>query len=155
MTATNHMLTGAVIAATVQQPFLVVPLAILSHFVLDMFPHFGVEESDTADRNNHPLFRKVLATDLTILTLALILVPVLFHGEVSWWVLLLGMLAAWIPDVVWLVHFWHDHKGRVRKPPHRLTRFHQRIQWLEHPRGIVVEVIWFVGALVVLALVAS
>lgn len=155
MTATNHMLTGAVIAAAVQQPWLVVPLAFASHFVLDAFPHFGVEESDTAERNNHPLFRLVLKVDLIILFIALIAVPILLSGSVSWWVLLLGMLAAWIPDVVWLSHFWHDHKGHVRKKPIRLTKFHQKIQWFEKPPGIITEIIWFGGAIATLAIIAT
>jgi len=149
------MLTGAVIAAMVREPLLVVPLAVLSHFVLDAFPHFGVEESDTLERNNHPLFRAVLTLDLLVLFTALIFVPILFHGAVQWWVLLLGMLMAWIPDAVWLVHFYHDKKGHLRKPPNRLTRFHQKIQWFEHPPGIVTEIIWFGGSLAALALIAS
>jgi hypothetical protein len=155
MTATNHMLTGAVIAAAVQQPLLVVPLAFLSHFVLDMFPHFGVEESDTLARNNHPLFRAVLLADLIILFTALLLVPLLFHTAVSWWILLLGMLAAWLPDVVWLAHFWHDRKGHVRKAPIGLTRFHQKIQWFERPHGIITEIIWFAGAITTLTIIAA
>jgi hypothetical protein len=155
MTATNHMLTGAVIAAAVQQPLLVVPLAFVSHFVLDMFPHFGVEESDTAARNNHPLFRIVLTADLVILALVLVLVPILFNDHVSGWILLLGMIAAWIPDVVWIVHFWRDRRGYERKKPIALTRFHQKIQWFERPPGLITEVIWLGGALAVLSLVVE
>jgi uncharacterized membrane protein len=149
------MLTGAVIAATVQQPLLVVPLAFISHFILDMVPHFGIEESDTAERNNHPVFRTVLFVDLTILFIALLCVPIFFSGEVSWWVLVLGMLAAWIPDVVWLVHYWHDYKGHVRKEPLHLTKFHQKIQWFEEPHGLIVEILWLAGAVTVLATVAT
>ena len=155
MTATNHMLTGAVIAAAVRQPLLVVPLAFLSHFILDMFPHFGVAESDSSERNNHPLFRAVLTLDLTVLAIALVAVPLLFNSDVPGWVLLLGMLSAWIPDVVWIAHFYHDHKGHTRKPPIRLTRFHQKIQWFERPPGIITEIIWFAGSLTALALIAS
>jgi len=155
MTATNHMLTGAVIAAVVQQPLLVAPLAFISHFLLDMVPHFGVEESDTAERNNHPIFRTVLFIDLAILFAALLCVPILFSGEVSWWVLLLGMLSAWIPDAVWLMHYWYDYKGHVRKEPNRLTKFHQKIQWFEEPHGLIVEVLWLTGAVAVLFVVSS
>src|SRR5882757_8996027 len=106
MTATNHMLTGAVIAAAVRQPALVVPLSFLSHFVLDMIPHFGGAAEDPKLRNNHPLFRKVLTADIVVLLAALFAVPFIFDGHVQWWVLLLGMLAAYAPDVVWLIQFW-------------------------------------------------
>jgi hypothetical protein len=149
------MLTGAVIAAAVQQPLLVVPLAFISHFVLDMFPHFGVEESDTAARNNHPLFRAVLMADLMTLALALIFVPIVFSNHVSWWILLIGMFAAWIPDIVWIIHFWHDRRGHERKKPTGLTRFHQKIQWFERPPGLITEIIWLGGALTALALIAE
>ena len=150
------MLTGAVIAATVQQPWLVVPLAFLSHFVLDVFPHFGVEESDTAARNSHPLFKLVLSIDLIILSLALIIIPITMSGHgVRWWVLLLGMLAAWVPDVVWIDHLYRDLRGHTRKPPHRLTRFHQKIQWFERPPGLITELIWLAGSITVLVLVTS
>lgn len=155
MTATNHMMTGAVIAAAVQQPWLVLPLAFLSHFTLDMLPHFGIKESDSKARNRHPFFRSVLLADIAILLVALVLIPVLFSGSVSWWILLLGMLAAWLPDAVWVTHFWHDHKGRQRKEPMWLTRFHQKIQWFEKPLGLVTEVIWLVGTFVVLGMIAS
>jgi hypothetical protein len=155
MTATNHMLTGAVIAAAVRQPLLVVPLAFLSHFILDMFPHFGVAESDSMERNKHPLFRAVLTLDLVVLFAALIAVPLFFDTNVPGWVLLLGMLSAWVPDIVWIAHFYHDHKGHERKRPTRLTRFHQKIQWFERPPGIVTEVIWFAGSLTLLAIIAS
>lgn len=155
MTATNHMLTGAVIAAAVHQPWLVVPLALVSHFVLDSLPHFGVAEGDIRARNRHPLFRTVLAVDLAILFTALLLIPLLFSGKVSGWILLAGMLAAWLPDVVWVSHFWHDRQGHAKKEPVWLTRFHQKIQWFERPFGLIVEVLWLAGTLAALSLIAS
>jgi hypothetical protein len=44
MTGFNHGMAGAVIALTVKQPVLAVPLAFLSHFATDMIPHFGLDE---------------------------------------------------------------------------------------------------------------
>jgi len=149
------MLTGAVIATAVQQPWLVVPLAFLSHFVLDTFPHFGIHESDSAERNAHPFFRTVLTVDLVLVFLALVLIPILFSSLVSWWVILLGMLAAYAPDVVWIAHFWHDKKGHDRKEPIWLTKFHQKIQWFEKPPGIATEIIWLGLTISLLAYIAS
>jgi len=137
------MLTGAVIAVGVQHPLLVLPFAFLSHFFLDIFPHFGVMEKDTPARNSHPLFKFVLFID-TILAIALLfIVPFAVVQGVNWWVIFFGMLIAWIPDSVWLAHYWHDHKGRMRTEPVWLTRFHLKIQWFEKPPGIVLELIWF------------
>jgi hypothetical protein len=157
MTATNHMLTGAVIATAVQQPWLVVPLAFMSHFVLDSVPHFGVggHEGDIKTRNRHPLFRVVLAVDIAILCVALVLIPLLFSGKVSGWLILAGMVAAWLPDIVWVSHFWHDKKGHALKEPAWLTRFHQKIQWFERPPGLIAEVLWLGGTLTVLGVIAA
>jgi len=149
------MLTGAVIAAAVQQPWLVVPLALVSHFVLDTVPHFGVVENDINARNRHPLFKTVLAVDLAVLFTALILIPLLFSGKVSGWVLLAGMVAAWLPDVVWVSHFWHNRKGHIVKEPSWLTRFHQKIQWFERPPGLAIEILWLLGTLVALSVIAA
>ncbi len=40
MTATAHALAGAVIATKISNPFIGLPLAFLSHFILDTIPHW-------------------------------------------------------------------------------------------------------------------
>ena len=137
------MLAGAVMAAGLQQPLLVVPLAFVSHFVLDLLPHFGVNEQDAPARSKHPLFLYILAID-TVLTLTLLaLLPFALKGVVSWWVVVLGMICAWVPDALWIRHFAHHLRGR-RPELGRFARFHQRIQWFERPVGIIVELAWFI-----------
>lgn len=152
MTAANHMITGAAIAVGVQQPWLIVPFALLSHFIMDTIPHFGVMESDTPERNSHPLFKLVLRLDILLVLTMLIAVPVLLKGYVAAWIVVLGMLCAWIPDLVWISHFWHDHNGRKRTTPLWLTRFHQKIQWFEKPPGIIVELVWFALVCVIIGM---
>lgn len=46
MTATAHAIIGAVIAAKIANPLLAVPLAIGSHIVADMIPHWDVGTHD-------------------------------------------------------------------------------------------------------------
>jgi hypothetical protein len=145
MTAANHMITGAVIAAAVQRPLLVVPLALISHFILDVFPHFGVHHKDNSERNTHPLFKAVLLIDVLLVFVLLAGLPLLLHHNVHWWVVLVGMLMAWIPDTVWIRHFWHERRGIKRTEPVWLTRFHQKIQWFEKPPGIITEIVWLGG----------
>lgn len=50
MTATGHAVLGTIIAAKVGNPTLAVPLALLSHVVADMFPHWDV--ATNGDRKN-------------------------------------------------------------------------------------------------------
>ena len=40
MTATSHAIIGAVIAAKISNPFLAIPIAVLSHIAADVFPHW-------------------------------------------------------------------------------------------------------------------
>lgn len=40
MTATGHAVIGAVIAAKIGNPYLAIPLALLSHIAADAFPHW-------------------------------------------------------------------------------------------------------------------
>ena len=151
--ATNHMLAGAVVATGVQQPLLIVPLALISHFVLDMVPHFGIHENDHAKRNKHPLFHFVLAIDIAMVVALLVLLPSILSGAIDRWVLLLGMVLAWIPDAVWIRHFIHSRRGHELTKGW-LTKFHEKIQWFERPPGIVVEILWFVTMGTLLGLLA-
>lgn len=155
MMATNHMLAGAVVATGVQQPLLIVPLAFASHFLLDIVPHFGVHEDDHAKRNKHPLFRYVVAIDVTLVAALLASLPFVLKGAISGWALLLGMVLAWIPDAVWIRHFVRSHRGRPALGHSRLSKFHEKIQWFERPPGIVIEILWFFGMGVALGFLAA
>jgi hypothetical protein len=149
MTGTNHTLTGAVIAVVVKQPALAVPLAFVSHFVLDALPHFGV---DYHERHNYPSFKRVLGTDLVVMPLLLILVPFLLH---SWWVLT-AMLIAIAPDAIWFIKFYLDLRRGVKfqLPQDPFSRFHKRIQWGERPWGWRIEIAWAVFVMTLLVVLA-
>lgn len=152
MTATNHVLTGAVIATVVGSPVIAVPLAFASHFVLDAIPHFGIHEDDTLKRNGHWLFRSVVATDTVFTIAALALVPVALHNHVNAWSVLIAMLAALIPDLLWIPHFLHEIRHKVARARTKFMLWHQRIQWSETPWGLLVEMVWAAMAITVMAL---
>ena len=40
MTATGHAVIGTVIAASIPNPFIAIPIAVVSHIVADLFPHW-------------------------------------------------------------------------------------------------------------------
>lgn len=148
MTATNHMLAGAVVAVSIQHPLLIAPVAIVSHFVLDALPHFGVHRDDSAKRNKHPLFQYILAVDIALTIAMMALLPSVMRGAVSGWVLLLGMTFAFLPDVVWVQHFFGGLRNKQLQLS-RISRFHGKIQWGERSWGVAIEVVFF-GALAVL-----
>lgn len=149
MTATNHALTGAIIALAVKEPTLVVPLALLSHFILDVIPHFGIHEEDVNKRNTHWLFRTVVSIDAVLVLSLLIAVPLLANGNLSGWVILLGMLSALLPDSVWIYRFGRTMLTKIEHPYSKLSSFHQRIQWFEKPWGLPVEFVWMIVSILV------
>ena len=140
MTLVNHAAAGAVIALTIKQPYLVIPLALISHFVMDLIPHFGYP--------GHQGYKKILRHRLTYFYLFLDLVGWIF---LVWAMLGLSWLAyvaafmAVLPDIgrdLWRALFYYglEKKGKpFRRGP--LTKFHRWIQWCERPWGFIVEVI--------------
>lgn len=147
MTATNHILCGAVIATLIQNPVLGVPVAFASHFVLDALPHFGYKDvDDTKIILRHKLGRAVIITDVLVVCLLAVL---LYQAKP--YALLLGVVA-WSPDLIWsyIYVFYERHdKNHIRRG---LTNFHQQIQRYERPWGLIVELflaalfsVWLVG----------
>jgi hypothetical protein len=144
MIATNHALTGAAIVLTVKQPALALPLAFLSHFILDAIPHFGIHEDEPVKRNGHWLFKSVVSVDVILTLMALIAVPLTFNSEISGWWILLGMFVGISPDSVWIYRFLYEFRTKIVRPYGRFAHFHQRIQWSEKPWGIGVELAWII-----------
>lgn len=142
MTATNHALTGSLIGLMVGSPWLAIPLAFISHFVLDAIPHFGV--SDT--KLNTRLFTLYLVVDaifvLTLLTCIVVLQPA------SWVAALCGAIAATTPDLMWIPDYVRAHKGKALAQHRHIVLFHKNIQWFERPIGMLVEVAWSVGLVI-------
>jgi hypothetical protein len=154
MTATNHALTGAVIALAVKQPVLAVPLAFVSHFILDAIPHFGIHEDDHIKRNSHWLFRTVISIDTVLAIAMMITIPLLASETISWWIILLGMLAGIAPDSIWIYRFIRSMRKKLVQPYGRVAKFHQDIQWSEKPWGLSIEVAWVIVSLVTISVLS-
>lgn len=140
MTATNHVLTGAMIGLTVQQPAAAIVLALISHFVLDAIPHFGDLHKWTKRTSRH--FKLVLAVDASLSLAILVLLG--FVQPANWVLAVVCAITAASPDLMWLPHYIDDLKGRASKHFNIVENFHSKIQY-EWPRGIVVELLWAFG----------
>ena len=150
MTVTNHVMAGAIIAVAVQKPELAIPLAFISHFVLDALPHFGRVADNVFERNKNKLFRTVVSIDTVLSLSLLVLLPFLLHNKVDWWVTFVCILAAVCPDFVWVYRFFGEIKSRNYKKIGWFSRFHKWIQWGERPWGIILEFFIFGGMATVL-----
>lgn len=59
MTATGHAVIGTVVAATITNPLIAVPVAIFSHLAADYFPHWdaGTHEKE---KSKHQMIREAM-----------------------------------------------------------------------------------------------
>ncbi len=147
MTATNHALTGALIGLWSGRPLVAVPVALLSHFLLDMIPHFG-------PRTNSPKwlrtrrFKALLFVDFLG---CVSLVGLLAWQRPTHW--LLACITAFIatsPDLLSYPMFKRAQTDDNAKRTSGYTKFASRIQWFERPPGAFVELAWLAGASVIL-----
>lgn len=138
MTASNHAVTGALIAATVPYPVIGLPLAFASHFALDALPHwnYGSSKSHRARK-----FIYFLAIDAGIAAAVMLSLTIL--QPVNWAVVVFGSLLAMSPDLMWLPYWIQELRGkRVRNDRlDKVSRLHKLIQH-EYARGILIEIIW-------------
>jgi hypothetical protein len=156
VTATNHALTGAIIGLTVGNPVLAVILAFVSHFVLDAIPHyrpigsFATNEEVMVSKKFIPLL--LIDTSLCVL---LVLILYVAHSD-GWFMAAICAFVATTPDMEWALDYWNVKRGKpIREHRDWLARFHHFVQWYQEPIGIVVEVAWFLGAVIVLSALIS
>lgn len=127
MTGLNHVLTGTAIALIARDPVLVVPIALVSHFILDMIPHFDHAQY----RYGSKYFTHIMTTD-ALLSFGVVLAAILVAPELTLSIAL-GALFAILPDFFWLYYY---KNGR---PQWWFFKFHTKIQWFERPHGAIVE----------------
>lgn len=123
MIALNHVLAGTVIAfITPTEYTLFIPLiALLSHFVLDAFPHYGSDEEAPVGSRR---FRRIVKFDALLCLAAYGLALYLYPDKYLW--LTLGAFFAAVPDVLWL--FEKKAKGMLARCYYI---FAKKIQWGE------------------------
>ena len=68
MTATGHAIIGTVIAAKVANPYLAIPIALVSHIAADIFPHW-----DTATNARKKSKKRVIIDSFFDLIFGLVL----------------------------------------------------------------------------------
>jgi membrane-bound metal-dependent hydrolase YbcI (DUF457 family) len=148
MTATNHVLAGAVVALAVKQPALAIPLAVLSHFLLDALPHYGFESGTIFEHSKHKrsLTQLITPVDGGLAIVILLWLGFFLDASVPNLLIVICAFAAYVPDILWLPTFIKELRTHVWEPRGWFLKLHQKIQWRERPWGIYVELAWAVGA---------
>lgn len=146
MTATNHALTGAIIGLATGNPWLAIPVAFASHYVLDALPHYA--SAMPVDEFLRTRFFAILLILDAALCFGLVAALYVIHPE-HWLLAAFCAFIATSPDMFWINQYV---KTRAHKPwqPGLLSRFASRIQWFQRPIGAFVELVWFIGALTIL-----
>ena len=143
MTATNHAVTGALVAVAIKQPAIALPAAFFSHFVIDAIPHWDY-------KLEHRYKQLALTIDLTIALSILLFLSVTVTASQS--LIIAGGLLGILPDFIWAPYLITGKPSRVDKktPLHLTRRFHFWVQWSETRNGIYFEIFWFVLMLTLL-----
>jgi hypothetical protein len=146
MTATNHALTGALIGLVVREPLVALPVAYLSHYVLDALPHYA-PAMPIAKLFKSRFFVAMLASDAVLCGLLVAVLAILQPDH--WLLAAFCAFIATVPDLFWINQFVKIRQ-KNRWQPGLHSMFAAKIQWFERPIGACVEFVWFVGCSVLL-----
>lgn len=131
MFLTSHAVTGTFLALNIEEPVILVPAAIGSHFVLDALPHFGTK---SIKQNKYRLYT-VAAIDLSCTIIFYFFVIHIWPQKMI--LITIGILGAILPDL-----FYFPRYVLNINEPRWLRKFHKNIQWFERPLGLVTEIFW-------------
>lgn len=137
MTATNHALTGAFLVIAIDKPYIALPVAFLSHFVIDILPHWD-------HRVPKKWQRVVDLGDLFLAGLLILLLIVVIDKSVL--LVLAGAFLGTLPDAMWLPEILQGRSVRMEGDKFllKVRRAHHKIQWSETTKGFIFEADWFV-----------
>ena len=142
MTALNHAATGALVAVAIGDPLIALPAALLSHFLIDMLPHWDYYRL-TEDKSRGWLNP---AIDFGASLFLLLILAMTVNAPA--WLLITGGLLGVLPDMMWVSYIiWHrpSIQGNKSSLLNRVRHFHLKIQWLETTKlvGLFAELAWF------------
>jgi hypothetical protein len=134
MTATAHALIGASLAVKIASPYLGIPLAIASHFIADLVPHWD----EGTNHRQKSLNRIRLEAALDVL-LGFALVFLLFRNRIEPVYLYSMVIAAQLPDWLEAPAAWFN----LKIPPFSWMDWlgHKIQSRLQLPWGLVTQVV--------------
>lgn len=144
MTATAHALIGASLAVKVVNPAIGIPLAIISHFVADLIPHW-----DEGTNHRQKSMTRIRLEATADVLLGFVLVFLLFRNFTDPIYLFAMVIAAQLPDWLEAPSAWFN----IKIPPFSW------MDWLGHklqsrlalPWGLVTQIV-VVGIMLLITL---
>jgi hypothetical protein len=144
MTGINHGMTGAVIALSLKNPALAIPLSLISHFAQDTLPHwnYGVERQEGKVEFFSRRFTTSLLIDFLSAVALMVVLALLFPAQK--WLIWSCMVAAAAPDLMWAYYrLYIEHIQKKVPKLNGLAKFHVKVQWSQTAKGFYVEILWF------------
>ena len=124
-----HTIVGAAIAAKIGNPLLALPLALASHFVMDMVPHWNPHLNKEIAKYGKvtTLTTWVIIIDVVLSLIAGITIGSKFLPDTNRFLLVMACcFLAVLPDVAEAPHFFLGQKWR---PIKKLVEFQSKIQF--------------------------
>lgn len=133
----NHTLAGSIIALITPAPIVPV-VAYISHFVLDVTPHFG---NDERFKPGKPFMKRLIVVDGILCVLALLFAIALFPEK--WLMIGIGAFFSVLPDLQWIF-------SKQLHTPEWFLDVSAKIQWAEFFYGWILDVIYAIIFIVIL-----
>ncbi len=144
MTATSHALIGTIIAAKFSNPALAIPIALASHVVADMIPHWD-ESVGKKDKNHNRLFFETFGDVILGFALSYTLITFFFPKTDLAYAFIM-IIVAQLPD--WLTAPYYFFKIKSFEWAYKFGK-KTNIE-IDKPWGVITQV-GFVALLVFLA----
>lgn len=128
-----HATAGFFAVLFAPQPWLGLPLAVASHYLLDAVPHgdSGLGPWMTSSGQRH---RLLTVESIDLGTAALMVAFLIYqHPEKSSWYLLAGAIGGILPDLLWGTRFLIDQSGAFRALS-RLLHIHDQAHTWGHAK---------------------
>lgn len=113
---TPHVVVGAAIAAKVGNPYLAIPLAFVSHFVLDKVPHWNPHLNTEIKKYGKPTKATtalIIFDVLLSLVLGGLIAAAALPNQTQAFIILLGGFAGVLPDVIEGPYFFLGVKNEL------------------------------------------
>lgn len=139
MTATGHALVATLIVAKISNPYISLPLALASHFVLDLVPHWD-SGTHHREKTKKRLFYES-AADVIISIVSSFILYTYILGQSDYPLLYLGVFVSQLPDWLMAPYFILNMKHPFMGWSKQMYRLQHKMNVrLDKPWGIVTQV---------------
>lgn len=148
MLETPHVAVGAAIAVKVGNPFLAIPLAFASHFILEKVPHWNPHLNTETKKYGHPSLKSTIITAVDSTTALVLGSYFAFRtlpdtGQAI--TVFLACFAAVLPDVLEAPYFFLNFRSKTAK---KWIAFQKSIQADTSPLpGLATQIITLFAAI--------